>query len=79
MPVPTSELVGLARLSGDFQRNYGKLIGALLYLRSVNAARGRPVLWAGLLFATLSVVMPWIEGRAATWLHHIAGCVWKSG
>jgi hypothetical protein len=41
----SSELVEISKLNGDFRRNYGKLIGAFLYLRSVSAARGRSILW----------------------------------
>ena len=41
----SSELVEISKLNGDFKRNYGKLIGALLYLRSINAARGCSILW----------------------------------
>ena len=41
----SSELVEISRLNGDFKRNYGKLIGAFLYLRSISAARGRPSIW----------------------------------
>jgi hypothetical protein len=39
-----SELVELAKRSGDFQKHYGKVIGAYLYLRSVSAARGRSMI-----------------------------------
>jgi hypothetical protein len=35
MSATPSDLVAIARLNGDFQRNYGEQIGALLYLRSV--------------------------------------------
>ena len=44
-----SDLVEIARRNGDFRRNYGTLIGAFLYLRSLSAAaaRGRPSLWGG--------------------------------
>ena len=38
----SSELVEISKLNGDFKKNYGKLIGGYLYLRSVSAARGRP-------------------------------------
>jgi hypothetical protein len=38
MSDPSSELVEISKLNGDFKRNYGKLIGAYLYLRSVSAA-----------------------------------------
>jgi hypothetical protein len=39
-----SELVEISKLNGEFKRNYGKLIGAYLYLRSISAARGRSFL-----------------------------------
>jgi hypothetical protein len=39
-----SELVEISKLNGDFRRNYGKLIGAFLYLRSISAARGRSII-----------------------------------
>ena len=32
----SSELVEISKLKGDFRKNYGKLFGALLYLRSVS-------------------------------------------
>jgi hypothetical protein len=44
----SSELIEISKLNGDFKRNYGKLMGAYLYLRSVSAARGRSLLWTGL-------------------------------
>ena len=37
----SSELVEISKLNGSFRRNYGKLIGAFLYLRSIRAVRGR--------------------------------------
>jgi hypothetical protein len=37
----SSELVEISKLNGDFRKNYGKLVGAYLYLRSIGAARGR--------------------------------------
>jgi hypothetical protein len=43
MSDPSSELVEISKLNGDLKRNYGRLIGAYLYLRSVSAARGRSV------------------------------------
>lgn len=63
---PTSDLAKIAKLNGDFRRNYGTLLGALLYLRSINAARGRSFLWV-LGAALLSVVCP--EGLAWLWKH----------
>ena len=41
MSEQSSELVKISKLNGDFRKNYGRLIGAFLYLRSVSAARGR--------------------------------------
>ena len=41
MSNPCSELVEISKLNGDFKKNYGKLIGAYLYLHSISAARGR--------------------------------------
>ena len=43
-----SELVEISRLNGDFERNYGRLLGAYLYLCSISATRGRSFLWGGL-------------------------------
>jgi len=57
----SSELVEISKLNGDFKRNYGKVIGAFLYLRSLSAARGRPFLWAGLLLAIVSAGVAWLE------------------
>jgi hypothetical protein len=68
MSEPTSELVAIARLNGNFRKNYGKLIGALLYMRSVSAVCGRSSLWTGPLFAASSAVLGWFERYAFTWL-----------
>ena len=54
MPDQSSELVQISKLNGDFRRNYGKLLGAFVYLRSISAARGRSLLWSGLIVTTLS-------------------------
>ena len=63
----SSELVEISRLNGDFRRNYGKLLGAYLYLRSISAARGRSLFWAGILFA-LSVGVAWLRLHGFPWL-----------
>jgi hypothetical protein len=55
-----SDLVEIARRNGDFKRNYGTIIGAFLYLRSLNAARGRPFYWLTLVCALLSAALPWL-------------------
>jgi hypothetical protein len=34
----SSALVEISKLNGDFRENYGKLIGAFLYLRSISGA-----------------------------------------
>jgi hypothetical protein len=54
-----SDLVEIAKQNGDFSKNYGRWLGAFLYLRSMNAARNRPVLWRRLI--TLGTV-------AAVWV-----------
>lgn len=55
-----SELTDIARLNGDFRRNYGRLLGAFLYLRSINAARGRCWLWGGALSIVSAAAMTWL-------------------
>ena len=47
--VSSCDLSRIAKLNGDFRRNYGTLLGAFLYLRSIECharaflAVGRPV------------------------------------
>jgi hypothetical protein len=56
-----SELVEIAKRNGDFRRNYGTIVGAYLYLRSINATRGRSIVWSGLIFAALSGAVVWLK------------------
>lgn len=56
----SSELVEISKLNGDFKRNYGKLIGAFLYLRSVSAARGRSWFWAGVVSFSCTAALAWL-------------------
>ena len=56
----TSDLFKIAKLNGEFKRNYGTLIGAFLYLRSISAARGRSYLWAGLISFVCSALLAWL-------------------
>ena len=63
----SSELVEISKLNGDFKRNYGKLIGAYLYLRSISAVRGRSYFWSGLLFAIFSTAVTWLEYHGFCW------------
>jgi hypothetical protein len=69
MSGPASDLVEISKLNGDFKKNYGILIGAYLYLRSVNAARGRPHFWSGLLFAACSSFLTWLQMNGLPWQH----------
>ena len=56
----SSELIEISKLNGDFRKNYGKLIGAFLYLRSVSAARGRSWFWAGVASFACSLALAWL-------------------
>jgi hypothetical protein len=51
-----SDLVEIARRNGDFRKNWGLIIGAFLYLRSIGAARGRSFWWKGLVVAVTGVL-----------------------
>ncbi|MBU6464277.1 MAG: hypothetical protein KGL35_28115 [Bradyrhizobium sp.] len=61
MPISPSELVEISKLNGDFKKNYGKLLGAFLYLRSISAVRGRCFLWSGLLLGLISAGLAWLR------------------
>jgi hypothetical protein len=66
----SSDLIEIAKRNGDFKRNYGTLIGACLYLRSLGAARGRSFYWTGLILL-LSSALAWLDklGWLARILH----------
>jgi hypothetical protein len=66
---PSSALVEISKLNGDFKKNYGRLIGAYLYLRSISAARGRSCLWTGVILTALSAVLAWLARHGLAWLH----------
>jgi hypothetical protein len=51
--VTHSDLVEIAKRNGDFRKNYGVLVGAILYLHSINAARPR-LFWSQALLAALA-------------------------
>lgn len=57
---PSSDLSKIAKLNGDFRKNYGTLLGAFLYLRSISAARGRSWFWSGLLSLVCSAALAWL-------------------
>jgi hypothetical protein len=69
MSDPSSELVEISKLNGDFKRNYGKLIGAYLYLRSISAARGQSFFWSGLLSIAWSAALAWL------WKHALSSLI----
>lgn len=59
-----SELVEISKLNGDFAKNYGRLIGGYLYLRSISVARGRAHFWRGILLAVASIGCGWLTKNA---------------
>jgi hypothetical protein len=58
-----SGLTKIAKLNGDFRKNYGTLLGAFLYLRSIGAARRRSWFWGGLFSLFCSAVIAWLSKR----------------
>lgn len=64
--IDTSDLSKIAKLNGDFRRNYGTLLGAFLYLRSISAAR-RTSSWGGLMVPVATVIMTWAAKLAYSW------------
>ena len=64
----SSELVEIYKLNGDFRRNYGKLIGAFLYLRSISAVGGRPLFWTVVSCAVASAAVIWLRRTVLLWL-----------
>jgi hypothetical protein len=67
----TSELVEILKLNGELKKNYGKLLGAYLCLRSVSAVRGRSFFLSALVMAVFSIAMTWVERGGLTWLHNL--------
>jgi hypothetical protein len=68
MSHPSAKLIEVIKLNGDFKRNYGKLIGAYLYLRSISAVRGRPFFRSGIISIVCSA-LTWLARRGWSWLH----------
>jgi hypothetical protein len=64
-----SEIVEIAKYNGDFRKNYGKFLGAYLYIRSINAARGRSLFWTGLISIVCSTALAWLARHNVVWLH----------
>jgi hypothetical protein len=56
-----SELVEISKLNGDFKKNYGVLIGAYLYLRSISAVRGSSLFWTSVVSIASSIALAWLS------------------
>jgi hypothetical protein len=54
--VTHSDLVEITKQNGDFRKNYGVIVGAILYLRSINAARPRLFWWQAVM-ASIAVAL----------------------
>jgi hypothetical protein len=65
----SSELVEISKLNGSFRKNYGKFIGAYLYLRSIHAVRGPSFLWTGLISIACSAALAWLGKHGLAWLN----------
>jgi hypothetical protein len=59
--IAASDLLEIVKRNGDFRKNYGKIIGAYLYLRSISAAAGRPLFWSGLLVTAVAAGLGWLQ------------------
>ncbi|MCC8943926.1 hypothetical protein H8A97_02105 [Bradyrhizobium sp. Arg62] len=59
--VRSSDLVEIARRSGEFRKHYGVVLGAFLYLSSISAARPRSIWWSGVLTALVGATALWIK------------------
>ncbi|WP_316170351.1 hypothetical protein [Bradyrhizobium sp. SZCCHNS2017] len=64
---PKSDLVHISKLNGDFRRNYGPLLGAYLYLRSIDATSQRRVRWLGILSVLGSALAAVLARSGAAW------------
>lgn len=62
-----TDLVAIARLNGEFKQNYGTLLGAFLYLRSLRAASGRSYIWSGLIVAVITGLLSWFGQHGWGW------------
>jgi hypothetical protein len=66
-PGPTSDLVHISQLNGDFRRNYGLLLGAYLYLRSIDAVHQRPFRSIGVVSLIASAVATAVARYGHAW------------
>jgi hypothetical protein len=65
----STELVEISKLNGNFKKNYGRFLGAYLYLRSIRATRGGSLFWPGFLSISLSAVLGWVMKHGLALLH----------
>jgi hypothetical protein len=63
-----SDLVEISKLNGSFKKNYGRLLGAYLYLRSIRAARGRSLMRAGVISIACSTALALMMKYGLAWL-----------
>jgi len=61
----SSEVSKIVKLNGDFRRNYGTVLGAFLYLRSISAAHGRSFFWSALISGAFSAGLSWLWRHGA--------------
>lgn len=54
-----SDVVEIAKRNGDFRKNYGLWLGALLYLLSIKAVRPRSFWWKGWVALGTAVIGLW--------------------
>ena len=54
-----SDLMEIAKRNGDFRKKLGVIVGAILYLRSISAARPRLFWWQALLAALTAALGFW--------------------
>jgi hypothetical protein len=69
MSAKVTEIVEISKLNGDFQKNYGTLIGAYLYLRSISAVRGPSFFWTGFVSVAWSAALAWLGRHGVAWLN----------
>lgn len=62
-----SDLVEIAKRNGEFRKNYGLLLGGLLYWLSIRATRPRPVLWSGVAAAGVATLAYWAKRTLSLW------------
>jgi hypothetical protein len=63
-----SELVEISKLNGSFKKNYGRFLGAYLYLCSIRAVRGRSLIRAGVISIACSTVLALMMKYGSAWL-----------